>query len=385
MRANSLSAPFPWFGGKRKVAAEVWSRFGTVANYVEPFFGSGAVMLGRPAPAVGNETINDLDGYVANFWRSVKLSPEATAEYADNPVNENDLHARHVWLLQRRETLQSHLDGDPEWHDPQIAGWWVWGIACWIGSGFCSGNGPWWINEAGQLVHLGNNGRGVNRQLVHLGNNGRGVNRQLVHLGDNGQGVNRKRVHLGDNGQGVNRKLVHLGNNGRGSEPQARLGPWFAALAARLRNVRVCSGDWSRVCGPSVTFKHGLTGVFLDPPYADTAERQSDLYRVDSEDVAHNVRDWAVANGDNPLLRIALCGYEGEHEMPPSWSVHSWLAGEGFGAQADERSENGKRERIWFSPSCSAKRQGSLFDANRERGEHGTENAGSCSEPNGDA
>jgi hypothetical protein len=355
MRPNSLSAPFPWFGGKRKVAAEVWSRFGTVANYVEPFFGSGAVMLGRPAPAVGNETINDLDGYVANFWRSVKLSPEATAEYADNPVNENDLHARHVWLLQRRETLQSHLDGDPEWHDPQIAGWWVWGIACWIGSGFCSGNGPWWINEAGQLVHLGNNGRGVNRQLVHLGNNGRGVN--------------RKRVHLGNNGQG---------------EPQARLGPWFAALAERLRNVRVCSGDWSRVCGPSVTFKHGLTGVFLDPPYADTAERQSDLYREDSEDVAHDAREWAVANGDNPLLRIALCGYEGEHEMPPSWSVHSWSAGEGFGAQADERSENGKRERIWFSPSCSAKRQGSLFDANRERGKHGTENAGSCSGPNGE-
>ena len=320
---NSLPAPFPWFGGKRKVAAEVWARFGAVGNYVEPFFGSGAVMLGRPAPVVGNETINDLDGYVANFWRSVKLSHEATAEHADNPVNENDLHARHVWLLQRRETLQSHLDGDPEWHDPQIAGWWAWGIACWIGSGFCSGNGPWWTNEAGQLVHLGSNGQGVNRQLVHLGSNGQG-------------------------------------------EPQARLGPWFNALAERLRNVRVCSGDWSRVCGPSVTFKHGLTGVFLDPPYADTAERQSDLYRKDSEDVAHEVRDWAVANGDNPLLRIALCGYEGEHEMPPSWSVHSWSAGEGFGAQAEERSENGRRERIWFSPSCSAKRQASLFDAIRE-------------------
>jgi DNA adenine methylase len=333
---SSLPAPFPWFGGKRKVAADVWSRFGNVRNYVEPFFGSGAVLLGRPTPIVGNETINDIDGYVANFWRSVKLSPVATAEHADNPVNENDLHARHVWLLQRLETLQSHLDGNPEWHDPQIAGWWAWGIACWIGSGFCSGDGPWWVNDVGQLVHLGNNGRGVSRQLVHLGG-----------------------------GRGVNRKLVHLGNNGRG-EPQARLGPWFHALAERLRNVRVCSGDWSRVCGPSVTFKHGLTGVFLDPPYADTAERQSDLYREDSEDVAHAVRDWAVANGDNPLLRIALCGYEGEHEMPPSWSVHSWSAGEGYGAQAEERSENGKRERIWFSPSCSAKRQGSLFDAIRE-------------------
>jgi site-specific DNA-adenine methylase len=42
----ALTAPFPWFGGKRKVAAEVWSRFGRVENYVEPFFGSGAVVCG---------------------------------------------------------------------------------------------------------------------------------------------------------------------------------------------------------------------------------------------------------------------------------------------------------------------------------------------------
>lgn len=43
-----LKAPFPWFGGKSKIANEVWRRFGDVPNYVEPFFGSGAVLLGRP-------------------------------------------------------------------------------------------------------------------------------------------------------------------------------------------------------------------------------------------------------------------------------------------------------------------------------------------------
>jgi len=171
--------------------------------------------------------------------------------------------------------------------------------------------------------------------------------------------VNRQLVHLGDNGQGVNRKLVHLGN-GQG-EPAARLVPWFAALSDRLRRVRVCSGDWSRVCGPSVTFKHGLTGVFLDPPYADTAGRQSDLYRKDSESVAHDVREWAITNGDNPLLRIALCGYDGEHEMPASWETYQWSAGEGFGAQSDERSGNGRRERIWFSPACLSSAQADLF------------------------
>lgn len=152
------------------------------------------------------------------------------------------------------------------------------------------------------------------------------------------------------------RKLVHLGDNGQG-----RLIPWFTALSERLARVRVCSGDWSRVCGPSVTFKHGLTGVFLDPPYADTATRQSNLYREDSESVAHAVRVWALANGDNPLMRIALCGYEGEHEMPDLWSVYRWSAGAGFGGQAVERSGNGERERVWFSPHCLSSEQGDLF------------------------
>ena len=306
----SVPAPFPWFGGKRKVAAEVWARFGRMENYVEPFFGSGAVLFGRPQPS-GNETINDLDGYVSNFWRAVKHAPETTAEWADQPVNENDLHARHVWLLAQREALRPQLEGDPGFYDAKTAGWWVWGVSSWIGSGFCSGNGPWQVNE------------------------------------------NRQRVHLGNNGQGVNRKRVHLGNNGQGE----RLVPWFRALQTRLRNVRVCSGDWSRVCGPSVTFKHGLTGIFLDPPYADTAERASGLYRHDDESVAHDVREWAIANGDNEQLRIALCGYDGEHQMPESWSVHEWSAGSGFGGQAEDRTGNGERERIWFSPACLSARQ----------------------------
>ena len=306
-----LSAPFPWFGGKRKVAAEVWARFGDVANYVEPFFGSGAVLLGRPACS-GYETINDLDGYVCNFWRAVKHAPDETADWAENRVSENDLHARHVWLVHQRDTLRARLEGDPDYYDPKIAGWWVWGVSSWIGSGFCSGDGPW---------------HAVDGQLVRMGS-GRGVTRQLVSLRRGGRGVDQRRV----------------------------VTQWFAALSDRLRRVRVCSGDWLRVCSPCVTVGCGLTGVFLDPPYAG----YSDLYRVGSEDVAHAVRAWAISNGSNPLLRIALCGYDGEHVMPPSWSVHQWSAGSGVGGQAAELTENGTRERIWFSPACLSP-QPSLF------------------------
>ncbi len=344
---SNLESPFPYFGGKRKAAAEVWARLGAVQNYVEPFFGSGAVLFRRPEPIGGTETINDCDGMVSNFWRAIKQSPSKTAEHADWPVNENDLHARHAWLVQQKDSLREQLEGDPDWHDPKIAGWWCWGLCCWIGSGFCSGEGPW-RSVDGKLVHLGDAGRGVQRKRVHLGDAGRGVQRKLVHLGNAGQGVQRQLVHLGDAGQGVNRARVHLGE-------------WFQVLSDRLRSVRVCSGDWSRVCGPSVTTRRGLTGVFLDPPYADTADRSVGIYSVDSFSVAHAVRDWAVAHGDDPLLRIALCGYEGEHEMPASWSTWQWNAGAGYGAQAAVRSENGKRERIWFSPHCLGSTQLGLF------------------------
>jgi site-specific DNA-adenine methylase len=75
-----LKAPFPWFGGKSRVAHLVWDRFGDVANYVEPFFGSGAVLLCRPT-SPGIETVNDLDCMVANFWRALQHDPEAVAEF----------------------------------------------------------------------------------------------------------------------------------------------------------------------------------------------------------------------------------------------------------------------------------------------------------------
>jgi site-specific DNA-adenine methylase len=38
-----MKSPFPWMGGKSRVADLVWDRFGNVPNYCEPFFGSGAV------------------------------------------------------------------------------------------------------------------------------------------------------------------------------------------------------------------------------------------------------------------------------------------------------------------------------------------------------
>ena len=96
-----------------------------------------------------------------------------------------------------------------------------------------------------------------------------------------------------------------------------------------------------------------MTAVLLDPPYADSANRDKNVYAEDSETIAHAVREWAIQNGDNPLLRIALCGYQSEHAMPSSWECVAWKAAGGYGSQSNGRGRDNKnRERIWFSPAC---------------------------------
>ena len=131
-----LRSPFPWFGGKSRVARIVWDRFGDVPNYVEPFFGSGAVLLGRPTKHQV-ETINDKDCYVANLWRALKQAPDKVAMWADNPVNEADLHARHTWLIAKQSPMRERLMSDPDYYSSRAAGYWVWGQCLWIGRGWC--------------------------------------------------------------------------------------------------------------------------------------------------------------------------------------------------------------------------------------------------------
>jgi hypothetical protein len=196
------------------------------------------------------------------------------------------------------------------------------------------------------------------------------VNRQLPHLRNPGQGVNRKRPHLRNPGQGIEGGTAAPapGRPGAGREPEAPavtaarlawLNAYLGYFAARLRGVRVCCGDWSRVCGPSVTFRHGPTGVFLDPPYADTAKRTKNLYAQDCERVAHDVRAWAVGQGVNPLMRIVVSGYQGEHKFPADWSVVEWEAAGGYGLIGGDEDgvgrANRKRERLWLSPHCVRK------------------------------
>ncbi len=289
-----LKAPFPWFGGKRRVADKVWGRFGDVPNYVEPFAGSLAVLLERPhQPHI--ETVNDKDGFIANFYRALAADSVGVAKWCDYPVNEIDQHARHKWLVVRRGSLTKKLLADPHYYNVKLAGWWVWGLCMWIG-------GAWCVKETYRK-------------------------KQRPHLSSAGMGVHQRRS------QSLEQYLQDLSN--------------------RLRHVRVCCGDWKRILGPNPTEKLGITAVFLDPPYGD--ERYPDLYGVDDIKLYLKVRDWAIEHGDNPKLRIALCGYDTELFMPDTWTCLKWKAQGGYGNQAKgntKMKENAKKEVVWFSPYC---------------------------------
>ena len=336
---TTLKAPFPYFGGKREIATLVWQALGDVPNYVEPFCGSLAVLLARPHPA-RIETVNDKDGFVSNFWRALYSDPGAVAHYADWPVCENDLHARHAWMVGQRESMQEQLEGDPWWYDARIAGWWVWCMSLWIGSKFCSGDGPWSVHE-GRLVKSEHASDGIQRKRPHFGNAGRGIHRQLPHFGNAGVGIHRQLLSLGDRGRELQRhQNVH---------------DYLCQLADRLRQgqFRCASGEWLRVCTPSVTVHNGPTGVFLDPPYSHRVGRDTSLYRVE-EDVTAAVLGWCRRWGHHPLLRIVLCGYDEYVSLDDhGWRQHAWKARGGYGSQSNGKGRvNASRERIWLSPYC---------------------------------
>jgi len=100
-----------------------------------------------------------------------------------------------------------------------------------------------------------------------------------------------------------------------------------------------------------VTTRHGLTGLFLDPPYTKGAMN----YAVGGVGggLATEVRSWCAENGDNPKLRIILCGHAGEHDdlLQAGWHTETWRARKGY-AITDDAVENSASETLWCSPHC---------------------------------
>jgi DNA adenine methylase len=284
-----LNTSFPCNGSKSLVADIIWRALGSVPNYVEPLCGSAAVLLARPNTPTF-ETINDLDGFICNAYRALKYSPEVVTRWASWPTSDRDRHARHAWLKTQRDELPTRLEGNPDYYDAKIAGWWICGVCNWIGERWCSGKQPWQIVD-GQLPHLGN------------------------------------------------------------ATIDASLSKYFALLSSRLRHVRIICGDWRRILGLSVTTKLALTAIFFDPPYR--LDEHSFGYAVGSEDTFEESWTWALVHGNDPCLRIVLAGYDDGRVIPKGWNRYRWKAHGGYGSQRHGRGGiNCRREILYCSPHC---------------------------------
>ncbi len=321
MTAEPLTAPMPWFGGKRAAAHLVWDLLGDPARYLEPFAGSAAVLLRRPpGPKQRWECINDLDGWLVNMWRAIRDRPAEVVRYCDGPMTEVDYHARAAWLKDRAgDGLVSWLEGDPERCDVKAAGWWLYVCAASIGTPLQSG--PWKVVN-GRLVDT--------RQMAgeyELG----GISRGLPQMST----------------RGITRQALP------GSDSHShQLELWFDRLAHRLQSVNIMARDWSTLLTTAIIGGRNwqTRAIFFDPPYHTSGDLYAE-HHGNGGQVADQVRQWCV--DADPDLRIVLAGYDTDHD---ELLAHGWTKHKSQGTRGGPGRSTiiGKpdREQLWASPSC---------------------------------
>lgn len=126
-----MRPPFPYYGSKQSIAAQIVDLLPPHQHYVEPFAGSLSVLLAKPVSRF--ETVNDLYGELMTFWRILRdrpvdlarvcaLTPHSRAEYAAaEDLSGDELEvARRVWvrLSQSRSGLLGRKTGWRFYVDP---------------------------------------------------------------------------------------------------------------------------------------------------------------------------------------------------------------------------------------------------------------------------
>lgn len=73
-----MNAIFKYPGSKWSIAQWIINFFPPHHSYLEPFFGSGAVLFTKSRSSI--ETVNDLDGDVVNLFEWIRRDPERLAK-----------------------------------------------------------------------------------------------------------------------------------------------------------------------------------------------------------------------------------------------------------------------------------------------------------------
>ena len=321
-KRTGKDTPFPYFGNKCLIARRVWHHLGEVDNYVEPFFGSGAVYLNNPNfNRLKWATINDWDGFVVNFWRALQNDPVGLARIANRPLFELDKIATVLYLQAEKRELWRRLAADLDYYHLKMAGLWIWCISLWVGSGFLSNKGPWHVKD-GKLIKDSKCKSENSTSMNGLCNSNKGIC-----------------------------SYVDV------PESHFEMIEWFKDLSWRFKKARILRGDWKRVVtGPFTLQRSGITAIFLDPPYGET-RRCKKCYSEDNVLISKEVREWAIEAYEQSVklkkpMRIAICDYDGIHDEL-GWKKLRWKGTNGYSSSAKKKTNNNRlRETIWFSPAC---------------------------------
>jgi hypothetical protein len=294
---------FPYIGGKYTVASEINRRFGAIDTRIDAFTGSSSWILA--SEPVRYEIVNDLDGYVVNYLRAIKYAPEEVARHLDFPRAELELIAYHHYTRDKLPELVARLGGDPDYYDPVIAARWAYVMAYKLDPSLLKPGG--WLTRDGRLVYE--------------------------------RGVGRKRGSMTSNASSYS--LVSSENAGFRNTSLRSLNDCaafkYSGTILRL-SPRNQKHSHIRRCRHSVSTRptRATCGISTTTP---TAQMSGIAPRAGRS-----------LNGDNPKLRIAVCGYSDEESdalFPPDWARFIWRR-IGIGQNKD-------MECIWFSPHCGGR------------------------------
>jgi DNA adenine methylase len=337
-----LRAPFPYFGGKTKIADRVWRALGNdLEHYLEPFFGSGAVLFSCPNPP-RIETVNDRDAFVCNCWRAIKGDPNTVAEGLNFPINHAELMARRIALNKEEPNLYEKIIGDPEYYNAKMAAYWIYAARYSIGGFRARDEG--------------------NKKIPTISHDTVGV-AGIPAISDGNVGVAGMPM-IGSNSVGV------AGIPKIGAEYVFTGKSIIHELAKRLSRVRVVCGDWTRVTGGNWQLSSKPVGIFLDPPYE--AQDRATVYTHDSTSIAKEVGAYALRMGKEEGCRVVLTGYE-EHMWltDHGWRTEAWKTAGGYGNQNQKgrAMKNAEREMIYYSPNCLIEEEKTPMAEEREEGQ----------------
>lgn len=110
-RSSTARSPFPWFGGKQKLADDIIARFPAHEVYVEVFGGGASVLLSKPPSKL--DVYNDLDDGLVNFFRCLRDEPERLV-----PLLELTPYSRREWQEARETwwTIDDPIERARRWY-----------------------------------------------------------------------------------------------------------------------------------------------------------------------------------------------------------------------------------------------------------------------------